>query len=432
MNVPVIHAAARAALTRETLKQLEGVPLSTFLSRQRWFSAKHDATTATFGTIVPLFPTCDAVLALIHVRDTHKSAIASYFVPMALTQSPVNEQVVIARLTTSGGILAIVDAVHDASFRQSLIGYVGDERSFTNEGTQVHFRRYADLGTDSGPMTSKVSTAQQTNTSIIYGDAIIVKLFRELAMGVNPDIEIGAYLAERHSTVTPAFVGSGTIDGDRGPSALLMAQRLVPGARDCWEYVTDRLYELGGGASMPFIDEAARLGRTTRQMHEDLAAETDNDAFRPVRGTREDLERWCSTIRHELADTTALLQRTDMGRYKHQSIIAQGVGDVLEHADALQHDLTILENVSNSDIGLTIRHHGDYHLGQVLRDPNGTFYIIDFEGEPARPLAERRAMHSALRDVAGMMRSFAYAASSAAIAQSATDDWSAVLQRAEA
>jgi trehalose synthase-fused probable maltokinase len=433
-TTPVIEATAATALANDTLKKLEGAPLAHFLSRQRWFSSKHDSASAVFIEIVPLFPSCDAVLAQVDVRELQGSAIASYLLPMALTESPSSEQQVIALLKTGSTTLAIVDGAHDARFRESLIRYIADERTFASpDGTQVRFHRHGDLEVDTAAVKSKVASVQQSNTSILYGDKVIVKLFRKLSAGENPDIEIGAYLTEKGAKVTPALLGSAQLDGDRGPTALVMAQRLVPSARDCWEYVCERLRGLNVSEE-PFIDDAVNLGRVTRELHEALAAATDKHAFTPARGTRDDLVRWCTAIRHEISDTTALLKRTDLSKLPREAIVAQGVKDITEQPDAVLRDVTILEAASDLDIGLTIRHHGDYHLGQVLRDNSGRFYIIDFEGEPARPLAERRALHSALRDVAGMLRSFAYASSMAALNQgnvASPIDWDAALFRAE-
>lgn len=434
-----IEASAANGLTADTLAKLDGVPLASFLERQRWFSTKHDARTATLTEIVPLFPKYDAVFAQVEVKERGGSAIASYLLPIALVDKPANDACVIAKL--SQGELYLVDAAHDAGFRTVLLDYLSSGTKFQNDGTQLRFEHYApfDLPRDT---SSRVLSGEQSNTSIVYGDALIVKLFRKLTAGENPDIEIGALLTERGSAVSPALVGSATLDGDRGPTALAMAQRLVPGARDLWAHVTDQLKALCTNAgSQPFIDEAETLGRTTRELHEVLASVTDQRAFAPARATHDDVVRWCSAIRREIQDTVTLLARTpnlpagdSNAAPSREQITAQGLADIEQH-DAILADIAALENAGELDAGLTIRHHGDYHLGQVLRDSGGHLYIIDFEGEPSRPLAERRALHSPLRDVAGMLRSFAYAAcitASNCASSSEPLPWADALQRSSA
>ncbi len=426
-----IEATAATALATDTLKQLEGAPLAEFLKRQRWFSSKHDPAGAVLAEVIPLFPAVDAVLAQVDVRDG-SSAIASYLVPMALTSEPTGDEHVIARVKMGSSECKLVDAPHDRAFREALLKFLIDGRRLSSDGTQLRFHKYTAFAID--PATpSRVVSAEQSNTSIVYGDQLIVKLFRKLTPGENPDIEIGAYLTQQGADFVPALVGSATIDGDRGPTALLMAQRLVPHATDLWGYLMSRVPELRAGGE-PFADEAKRLGEVTRKLHEALARAGDRRAFAPVRASKDDVVRWGSAIRHEVNDSLALLKRTDFGgpAGARDRIVAQGLHD-LEHHDAVLRDVSTLEQSGQTDLGLAIRHHGDYHLGQVLRAPTGDLYIIDFEGEPIRPLAERRSLHSPLRDVAGMLRSFAYGGAMAALTIASGDgalDWEAALARA--
>lgn len=264
--------------------------------------------------------------------------------------------------------------------------------------------------------------AEQSNTSIVFGDLAILKLFRRLEVGENPDVEISRHLTLhtgfRH---TPPLLGTLRFESaDGGIAVAGMLQQFLPGVGDAWSYALDRARPyFRGDSERPenaFARDAERLGFVTRELHEALATETTDPAFAPVRTTREDVSAWAAAVRAAVTDSFVMLERRidanslPPARMDEARALARRRPELLEH---LSHTVDSLGN----RLGDRIRHHGDYHLGQVLRTVDGDFMIIDFEGEPARPLAERRALHSALRDVAGMLRSFAYAAATLAVEQ---------------
>jgi trehalose synthase-fused probable maltokinase len=268
-------------------------------------------------------------------------------------------------------------------------------------------------------LPSRLVGGEQSNTSVVYGDRGILKVFRVLQPGANPDVEITAFLTTRTAfRHTPALLGVMELRGSDGLTRVAgMLSRYLPGAVDGWTHALARLrpYLRASGREAPanpFVREAARLGAVTRELHDALASDPSVPGFAREPVTAVDVEAWVEQTRRTAEGALDLLEarlpaleaRTAaMGR-----AIARRRREVLERIAAAAQRVR-----QASSLGDKTRHHGDYHLGQVLYTTEGDWMVIDFEGEPARPLAVRRALASPLRDVAGMLRSFAYAAATA-------------------
>jgi len=241
-----------------------------------------------------------------------------------------------------------------------------------------------------------VMRGEQSNTSIRYGDALILKLFRRLQFGPNPDVEVGWFLTE-HSRFrgTPAVVGSLDYLSPHGQQAsLALLQRFEPNRGDAWTTTLRRLRDVldHGEPTVDSVDAMARLAQTTAELHLALAGGSGDFLAEPIGS--QDLDLWRQAIHEEVQTATeALAQRN----------ISVDAAALLARADG----------VASLAGALKTRHHGDYHLGQVLEREDGSFAIIDFEGEPSKPLSQRREKRSPLRDVAGMLRSFDYARNAA-------------------
>ncbi len=289
-----------------------------------------------------------------------------------------------------------------------------------------------------------VSKSEQSNSSVIYGDKLILKFFRRLEGGVNPDLEISRFLTARHFTGSPPLAGALEYRRAQGePITVAMLSSFVPGCKNAWEYtletlsryyeriqtqpaesrsmaqvlpdlVTRQVNELPATAREligTYLESARTLGERTAAMHLALAAETRDPAFAPEpftphaqRGLFESMRNMTSRTLHILGLKWSSLP-PDLQR------LAQ---EVLKREDDLVKRFRVIYERSFNTV--RIRHHGDYHLGQVLYTGKD-FLIIDFEGEPAIPLSERRLKRSPLRDVAGMIRSFHYAAHAALLEQ---------------
>jgi maltose alpha-D-glucosyltransferase/alpha-amylase len=335
----------------------------------------------------------------------------------------------------------LFDAWLDDRYARTLLDALErEERIATKRGSVRALKTAAFAGIRGGAGEDLRITrmvVDQSNTSVVYGDRLILKLFRRLQAGINPDYEIGRQLTERAGfTRVPPVAGAFEYTGlETEPSTLAMMQQLVHSQGDGWAHTLDeiaRFYEdldaeaapSGGPAAGPtyteliaseppervvramgsYLGTAATLGRRTAEMHLALAADTRNPAFAPEPLTQVDLERWSATAAaqaqtaFDTLSVTSLNLPADLKSSAHR--LRQSRETLLERIRSVAH----LEFVASK-----IRVHGDYHLGQVLWCEED-FVILDFEGEPARPIVERRLKQSPLKDVAGMMRSFSYAA----------------------
>ncbi|MEU9334517.1 phosphotransferase [Streptomyces sp. NPDC048290] len=233
-------------------------------------------------------------------------------------------------------------------------------------------------------LVPRLSTAEQSNSSVVYGDAYVLKLFRRIAPGVNPDLELPLALAREGCARVPAPTGWIRADLGGEPLVLGVLQPFLPGVTDGWELA---LRERAKGQD--FTAEARELGRATADVHTTLARALPVVTLGPAQ-----LEPLVAGMRGRL------------------DAAVRAVPALLPYAPGLRAAFDALAGIAPGS-RTAQRVHGDLHLGQCLRDPSGRWSLIDFEGEPARPLAERRMPQPVVRDIAGMLRSFDYAARSA-------------------
>lgn len=409
------------ALSASMLGALDERALREWLMARRWFAAKaRPPRSVRIADVIPLewggggggagVTVVDAI-ARVEV-DTGDGVMHHYQLPLALrlesSVDPAQPPLVIVESERELGV--VVDGTGDKQFRRRLAAAFAMEARFGDARA-----RWVIEPLESGGVAldvlggSRVIEGEQSNTSIVYADQAILKLFRRLEPGVHPDVEMGRFLTGRlRYPHTPRLLGTIAFQWAGGePAVAGMLQRYLPGSRDAWSYALERLSEHLRGGGAHFAVEAADLGRITRELHDALASVDDDEAFAPERAESEHVHAWAAAARQSAESALALLE--DRLNTLPPSVRAQA-GRLLASRELLLERIDAAARVVGSDAGARIRHHGDFHLGQVLRTGDGAFVIIDFEGEPARSLAERRAKHSPLRDVAGMLRSFAYAA----------------------
>jgi maltose alpha-D-glucosyltransferase/alpha-amylase len=294
------------------------------------------------------------------------------------------------------------------------------------------------LGAAETPLTVRRGSAEQSNTSIMYGDRFILKLFRRQEPGLNPDAEIGRYLTEKTNfSRIPLFAGSIEYAGaaDAEPATIAMLQGFVANEGDGWKWTLeelDRYFETYAPVTFPagiteeldnpvdlsehptsqlardhigiYLDSAATLGRRTAELHLALASPTNDPAFAPETLAAQDVEALLSDLRRRAASVLDLLR--ERVSYLPDEVVETAAMVLTRRRRILDHFSGVQSDGFRSQ---RTRIHGDYHLGQVLK-VKSDFVILDFEGEPTRPLAYRRSKQCPLKDVAGMLRSFSYAA----------------------
>jgi trehalose synthase-fused probable maltokinase len=423
------------------------------IATRRWFGSK--AKTIQAMSVVDAFSLTNEVrLALVEVRLTAGPAEV-YQLPLAFATGEKAQRLLTdaapglwsrVQLGDRREPAVLFDALDDEDCSAALLRLF--ETAATLQGNigrlvawqagsfnQLH-------GRGTFPLPPKPSQAEQSNSSIIYGDRLILKVFRRVEMGLNPDLELNAYLSQRGFAHVPPLAGALEYRRDgQQPWAFAMLQGFVPNQGDAWKVTLDSLaalldrvsklpansaaapgwfeHELCDAASRPLasevetslgesLSEMDRLGARTAEMHLALAAATDDPAMVPQPFSADDEQVFFEHARQLADDTFQLLADQVAGL---PAELARKADQVLRLKGDVEQAIRTAGQRPIHALG--IRCHGDYHLGQVLVTGND-FVIIDFEGEPARPLSQRRQRQLALRDVAGMLRSFHYASCSAA------------------
>jgi maltose alpha-D-glucosyltransferase/alpha-amylase len=237
---------------------------------------------------------------------------------------------------------------------------------------------------------------EQSNTSVVLGQSLILKLYRLLARGINPDVEVSSFLTGAGFADTPTVYGALDYRDETGaPWGAAMLQAFVPSRGDAWEAMLAAL----GADPEAAIAVAGEVGVLTNSLHRALASRPTDPSFPARPATPDEAREWLASAQHQLELAVSALRGAARRRLT-----------ALAPTIAARFEIGLVEGGQGSPLS---RVHGDYHLGQLLTKVEGGFAVIDFEGEPARPIEERRRPTSPLRDVAGMLRSFDYAARTA-------------------
>ncbi len=383
--VQVVAAEIRQCLDEETLRD--------WVQQQRWYASKSRAV-AGIEIVEAVALSEDPVLFLALIQTRFATGIHElYQLPLALR--PSGEETLTDAIAQTGDWTAY-DAYAEPARLLNLVLRMDSGNEIETADGRFSFHRVEGATSVSDDATVRQIGIEQSNSSVVIDDQLVLKIFRKLEPGINPELEVLRFLTWREFPNIAALHGWYDYEGQALASTLGVAQQFLPEALDGWELALDRI------ESEPqwFLDQLGSLGTVTAQMHTVLASDAGDPAFSPEEPSQEALSLLTATVDEDIE--RIFVRLPDDPRV--EPIIGRGQ-DVRERL------------ASRAQIGVggrVIRVHGDYHLGQTLYTPE-RWMIIDFEGEPARPLPERRAKRSPLRDVAGMLRSFAYATSAVEI-----------------
>ena len=430
---------------REELASL----LAQYLKGRRWFGGKaRQIQSITIPEIVHFpYGTVVAHLTSIVVAYVDGSP-ETYVLPLLVATGEAAQrvqqemsQVIVARLEGEDEVGVLYEAIGEGTFCDALLDAITRRRRYRGtlgELVGVPARTLPQLrGSPDTVLTPSLLKAEQSNTSIVYGEKLILKLFRRVDGGVNPDLEMGRFLTEKaaYSHVAPVAGALEYRRPQQEPITVAIVHGFVPNAGDAWRYTLDaldRYFEAALAQSetvqpavpqkpllalteeeVPplvvalmgsYLTSAQLLGQRTAELHLALASDTHDPSFAPESFSMLYQRSIYQTMRNLAAQSFRLL------RQRLKQLPEAALAEARHVLDLEGEVLRRFQIIFNHKIStIRTRYHGDYHLGQVLYTGKD-FIIIDFEGEPARPLSERRMKRSPLRDVAGMLRSFHYAA----------------------
>jgi maltose alpha-D-glucosyltransferase / alpha-amylase len=453
-EAPVLHLSGgwESLLDRESRAQLERL-LPAYLRTRRWFGGKaRRIKSVRITDVVPVpLENNSAYLAITTVEYTEGDS-ENYTLTMAFAAAERAEQVkewyphaILARLEMPGGEGLLFSGLREPAFCDALLDAIARRRRLRAAGGEITATPTRLFRQVRGPAEERLETSllrtEQSNSSVLYGTRMILKMFRRLETGTNPDLEIGSFLTERaRFQHIPPVAGSLEYRNARGETMTLgILEAFVTNEGDAWKHTLGSLGHFfeqvvvrppdGESAPVapgnlldwagqevpavlrelcgPYLESARLLGQRTGELHVALASDRDDPSFAPEPFSALYQRSIYQSMRNLTVRVLGLL-RGRLGALP-ESAAADADRLLAGEADVLAR---LRQVVDRRISGLRIRVHGDYHLGQVLftgRD----FVILDFEGEPARAISERRIKRSPLRDVAGMIRSFHYAAHTA-------------------
>jgi len=425
----LLEEQARHTLEQSTLVQ--------YLPNRRWFAGKGSAIDSVRLAYGVRFSALPNPVLFSEIEVTSEGNVSRYqfpfgFLPEEQASSALPQQLALSRLRRNNRVGLLTDAFVLESFIRAVVKALSADTILPCGEGDLYFTHTAHMDALALPEEPAIRylSAEQSNSSVVIDGRVVLKMIRKVSGGIHPELEMGAFLtAAGYQNISP-LMGSVVRKDDTGtPHLLMIAQGYLNNQGDAWEWtqnnleraVRDELEATRSEQAQHYnaLEElkafAAMLGQRLGEMHVALAGNTDNPDFAARPSDEKDAAAWSKSIKAQVERALYLLEQhkdsfTDDALPK--------VDELLGRRDAL---LAQVDSLAQRAVGgLVMRVHGDLHLGQVLV-VQGDAYLIDFEGEPARPLEERRGKYSPYKDVSGVLRSFDYAAAMAVRSAQAVD-----------
>ncbi|NWD44255.1 maltose alpha-D-glucosyltransferase [Pseudomonas yamanorum] len=408
---------------------LEQNALPAWLPKRRWFASKDTAIDGVHIVYGVRFGDPQHPVLLSEIEVTSAGQVSRYQLPFGFLgedqfTSALPQQLALARVRRVRQVGLVTDAFSLDTYIRGVIQGLQAKTVLDSTDGEIRFEPTAQLARLELNDESEVRylAAEQSNSSVVVGGSLVLKLIRKVSAGVHPELEMGAYLTEAgYEHISPLLGSVIRHDADGQDNLLMIAQGYLSNQGDAWGWTQNNLerairdelaeamseQEQHYNALGELADFAGLLGQRLGEMHQVLAAPTTNKAFKPEVTSLKDTQGWAKHVGAQIDRALQLLKQ-------HQTKLNPAdqalVSALLDQKKAIA---SYVQDLAKATVGgLRIRVHGDLHLGQVLV-VKGDAYLIDFEGEPARPLPERRGKHSPYKDVSGVLRSFDYAAAMA-------------------
>jgi maltose alpha-D-glucosyltransferase / alpha-amylase len=425
----------------------ESEVLPSYLAKRRWFSAKNERLESARLVYLTRLVEEGREIYLCEIETKTQSAAARWVLPLAIIwegepAAALPNQLALARVRRERRVGLLTDAFALPAFAYEMVASLArGVRHACPEG-EITFDptpgKIAQIQVAPDAEVNWIS-AEQSNSSLIVGNMVMLKMFRHITGGQHPEPEMGRYLTEHGYANTPPLLGEVVrVEADGTRVSMAVAQGFVRNQGDAWSWFTEHLLlafddltstEPTATAEADHLSDyeqlAAAIGRRLGEMHNVLAEPTDDPAFSPVAAGTADLAHWRARARSELDAACKVLASHTWDRAEDFTRASA----VLDRRQSL---FAVIDEIPRIAAGTVMsRIHGDFHLGQVLV-ASGDVHIIDFEGEPTRSLEERRSKSAPLRDVAGLLRSLDYVAAnikdpknvgSASLLNERTDDF---------
>jgi maltokinase len=378
--------------------------LAEWLTERRWFGSKTRELTQVGVIEMPLLDPGPPQLRIALVEVTFGTgAHEIYQVPVVIDGDGLPSE---ARIAALGDGDVAYDLLAERRDPPRLLALIGAGGQVASADGRVVFEWVAAEPPPPAEAEVRPISSEQSNSSVVFGENAILKVYRRVEAGVNPELEMLRFLGARGFRQVPKLLGWYEYEGRPADATLGLVQEFIADGRDGWVWTLDGL----AGDPDSLLDPLQALGTVVGSMHTALASDPTDPVFAPEERGNESLALYVASLDEEIEK--AFLDLPEDER----------LGPILHRGEELRDQLRALAQIGGA--GMAIRVHADLHLGQTLLSDRG-WTILDFEGEPARPLPERRTKHSPLRDVAGLLRSLAYAPLAARLQRDAAPpvDW---------